>query len=164
MRRNKRRIALVAGLLAGALSAGTVLAEDIWVKSETVEIRSGKGAVYPVIATKKKGDSLAVVSREPKGWIKVKVGEQEGYVFESAISAQKVSGGGNLLSQMGAGDAGNIGTAAAGRGLNKSAEEYAASKNMDPKLLDRLIAFRKKIDPSQWEKFTADGKVGPDAQ
>ena len=35
--------AIAAGLLAGLLAASVVLAEDIWVKSESAEIRAGKG-------------------------------------------------------------------------------------------------------------------------
>jgi hypothetical protein len=165
MRHNKRRtIALAVGLLAGTLVTGAVLAEDVWVKSETAEIRSGKGAVFPLVAKAEKGTQLTVISREPKGWIKVKVGDKEGYVYENAISAQQVKGGGNLLAAMGAGaEASNLSAGAAGKGLEQNAAAYAQGKRLDPRPMDWLIAFRKKIDPRQWAAFTAAGKVGPDA-
>lgn len=148
------------------LFTSALFAEDIWVKSESAEIRAGKGAVFPLIATAKKGAKLEVVSREPKGWIKVKVEDKEGYVYEKSISAEKVEGGsGNLLSAVGAGsDASAMSTGAAAKGVTESAATYAANKHLDPKLMDWLIAFRKKIDARDWQAFTAEGKVGPDAQ
>ncbi|MCY2954384.1 MAG: SH3 domain-containing protein [Planctomycetota bacterium] len=165
MRHNRRRtIALAAGLLAGTLAAGAVLAEDVWVKSESAEIRSGKGAVFPLVAKAEKGAQLTVISREPKGWIKVKVGDKEGYVYENSISPQQVKGGGNLFSAMGAGvEASNLSAGAAGKGLEPQAEDYAKGKRLDPGPMNWLIAFRKKIVPKEWAAFTAEGKVGPDA-
>lgn len=160
----RRTIALAVGLLAGTLVTGAVLAEDIWVKSETAEIRSGKGAVFPLVAKAEKGTVLTVISREAKGWIKVKAGDKEGYVYENSISTQQVKGGGNLLAAMGAGaEASNLSAGAAGKGLEQNADAYAKGKRLDPRPMDWLIAFRKKIDPKQWAVFTVEGKVGPDA-
>jgi hypothetical protein len=63
---------------------------------------------------------------------------------------------------MGAGaNAADMTTGAAGKGLNEEADSYARSKSMDPGPMNKLIEFRKKIDPKAWEAFAAAGKVGP---
>ena len=161
--KSRRNTVFVAVLSAALLVAAVAVAEDVWIKSETVQIRSGKGAVFPVIATVQKGTQLTVVAHEGK-WLRVKVGDQAGYVYENAISTEKVGGGGNLLSDMGAGaEATNMSTGAAGKGLAAEADDWARDKNLDPGPMNRLIAFRKSIDPKQWQAFTAEGKVGPDA-
>jgi len=148
---------------ATAMLAAGALADSVWIKSEQVQIRSGKGAVYPVIATATKGAELTVVDVEGH-WIKVQVNDQQGYVFDGATSPEKVSGGGNLLASLGAGaDASNMSSGAAAKGLAPEADDWAASKNIDPGPMNKLIDFRKHFDPALWEKFTADGKVGPDA-
>jgi len=153
-------MAVVAGVI-GVMSAG-VLAESIWIKSEVVEIRSGKGAVYPVVATVKKGSELTVVERDGK-WIKVSVpgaagaAATEGYVFETAISVTKVDKGGGMFDNMGGS---KMDTAAAAKGLQPTAESYAAGKRLDSGPLNRLIAANKEIDPKEYERFTAEGKVG----
>jgi len=163
MKRCNRAAVFAVLLTAGLLLAAAALAEDVWIKSETVQIRSGKGAVFPVIATATKGTQLTVVAHEGK-WLRVKVGDQEGYVYESSISTDKVGGGGNLLSDLGAGaQASDMSTGAAGKGLAAEADDWAKDKNLDPGPMNRLIAFRKSIDPKQWQAFTAEGKVGPDA-
>jgi len=162
----KRVAAAVA--LTSVLMAGLAVAEDVWINAELVQIRSGKGAVYPVIATAQKGAKLTVVDHEGK-WIKVTVPDaqgqpQDGYVFENSISPTEVSGGGNLLANMGAGaNASDLSTGAAGKGLAEDAETYAHNKNLDPAPLQKLVDFRKAIDPKLWTDFTAAGKVGPDA-
>jgi hypothetical protein len=160
---NKRRKASWVMFLATGMLAAGALADSVWINSDLVQIRSGKGAVFPVIATASKGTELTVVDREGH-WIKVQVNDQQGYVFDGSTSPQKVSGGGNLLASMGAGaDASNMSSGAAAKGLAPDADQWAASKNIDPGPMNRLIAFRKQIDPQLWVKFTQEGKVGPDA-
>jgi hypothetical protein len=163
MKRNKRYDAIGACILLAAGFTATALAEDIWIKAETVDIRAGKGAVYPVVATVQKGTQLTVIDHEGH-WLHVQVGTQDGYVYDTAVSSDKVGGGGNMLADLGAGaNASNMSSGAAGKGLAPEADTWAAGKNMDPGPMNKLIAFRKKFDPKLWEKFTADGKVGPDA-
>jgi hypothetical protein len=161
---NQRRKASWLVLLAtGALLAAGAAADEVWIKSEVVQIRTGKGAVYPVIVTVEKGTELTVVDREGH-WIKVQAGSQQGYVYDGSVSPDKVSGGGNLLASLGAGsDASSLSSGAAAKGLAPEADQYAASKNIDPGPMNRLIDFRKHFDPKLWEAFTAEGKVGPDA-
>jgi uncharacterized protein YgiM (DUF1202 family) len=157
----RKHMSIGAAILAGVLgiAASVVLADSIWIKSEVVEIRAGKGAIYPVVATAKKGQELTIVDREGK-WLKVTVpgaagaAPTEGYVYETAISPTKVSGGGGLSTGT------QLNTAAAAKGLQPSAENYAAGKRLDSGPLNRLIAFRNGISPQEWEKFMADGKVG----
>ncbi len=157
-----RRIAAIAVLTIGALGA-RAMADDVWIKSESVEIRSGKGAVYPSVATVKKGAKVTVVAHEGK-WLKVTAGDATGYLYESAISTDKVDGGGNILAHLTDGSsAGDMSTGAAGKGLTEDTTDYASTNQLDPSLLANLIAFRRKIDPAAWEQFTADGKVGPNA-
>ncbi len=154
----RTKICLVAALTL-AVGASAAFAESLWVQSESVDLRSGKGAVYPTVGTAKKGTELTVVSRDGK-WVQVQSGDVSGWVFENALSAQKVSGGGGFGTL---GDTAQMGTGAAGRGLNPSADSYVASKNLDKRPLEWLIAFRKSIQPAEWEKFTQEGQVGPAA-
>jgi uncharacterized protein YraI len=158
----KRKLRLLATLAAIALPAAPSRAEDVFVKQPSVTVRAGKGAVYEEVATVKKGDRLNVIAREGK-WLKVKVGPREGYVFETAVSGQPTGGdsGGGLSRLMGAGSGTSAASdTAAGRGLGESLV-WARSNNMDPSGLNRMLAARKRVTPQEWEKFTADGKVGP---
>ena len=153
-----KRTMIAAGLVM-ALSA-TALAEDIWVKAETVEIREGKGAIFKVVGTAAKGTQLSVVAREGK-WIKVKAGASEGWVFEEAVSPAKVSGGGNIFSGMT--NTATVSSGAAAKGLEQNAEVYAKDRRMDAGPMNWLVAFSHSIPPAEWQRFTAQGKVGPDA-
>jgi hypothetical protein len=151
-------------LLAVVMLGSAALAEDIWIKAETVQIRSGKGAVFPVVATVTKGTKLTVVDREGH-WILVQVSDQvQGYVYDGSTSTEAVGNGGNLLSDLGAGgQAADMSSGAAGKGLAPEAETWASGANLNPGPMNKLIDFRKHIDPKLWSAFTAEGKVGPDA-
>jgi SH3 domain-containing protein len=162
LRRNRARI-IWASLIVSGMLAATTLAETVWIKSDNVQIRSGKGAVYPIIASATKGAQLTVVSHDGK-WLVVQVGDQQGYVFQNAVSTDPVGGDGNVLAGLGAGaNASSLSSGAAGKGLSGDAENYSASKHIDTGPMNRLIDFRKHFDPKLWEAFTAEGKVGPDA-
>jgi Bacterial SH3 domain len=157
----KRNLRLLATIAAISVPAVTALAEDVFIKQPTVTVRAGKGAVYDEVATVKKGDRLSVIAREGK-WLKVKVGPREGYVFETAVGDRPTGGdSGGLSKLMGAGSGtGTASDTAAGRGLGESLV-WARGNNMDPSGLNKMLAARKRVSPQEWEKFTAEGKVGP---
>ena len=105
--------------VAVTITATAAFAESVWVKSESVEVRSGKGAVYPTVGTASKGQELQVVSRDGK-WVQVQAGGTQGWVYETALSADKVNGGGGFFGIQ-AGQAAQMNTAAAARGLRPEA-------------------------------------------
>jgi uncharacterized protein YgiM (DUF1202 family) len=161
-----KRSALQAVLLAGilAFTCTSAFAESVWVKSEVVELRAGKGSAYAPVAKVKKGTELNVIQREGN-WIKVaipagkEVTATEGYIFEGATSLKKVGSGGNMFSGL-SGAGGDISTAAAAKGLNPAANSYAEGKHMSPAPLDNLIAARWRINPREHERFMAEGRLG----
>ena len=141
------------------MTAGAVFAETQWVKTDTVNILGGKGSIYPVLGTVKKGAELNVISRDGK-WLQVQVvgGGPQGWVFEGSLSPQKVNGDLKLGT---IGNTADQSTSAASRGLQPSAEQYVSSKGLNKVPLERLIALRNSIPPVEWETFTLQGKVGP---
>jgi len=152
---------IAVALTIVALSA-PVLAEDVFVKQNSVVIRAGKGSAYEEVATAKKGDKLEIVAREGS-WLKVKSGGREGYVFQTAVADTKPGGdfGADLGKAFSNASGGNTASSGeAGKGLGESLE-YARSKGMSPAGLDRMIALRKTVTGKDWEAFTAEGKVGP---
>lgn len=157
-------LVLIAGMGLGA-AATAVHAEDVWVKSPSVDIRSGKGAVFPVVVAAKKGAKLTVLAHEGR-WLKVQAGSQEGYIFEGAISAEEVEpegGAHDLLMSIGGNSDAQMSQAAAGKGLDDYVETFASGKNLDKGPLNHLITLDRGINPQEWQQFTAAGKVGPDA-
>lgn len=160
---------LIKQLALGAIAislASAAWAEDVWTKTNATPVRAGKGALHKEVDSVKQGTKLTVLAREGK-WLKVSYDKNgkpvEGYVFEGSISNTRV--GGDLAGALGGRtDTADPSASAAARGLEPQADQYAASKNMDPKVIDRLIELRNSITPEEWEKFTNEGKVGPAAQ
>jgi uncharacterized protein YraI len=146
----KKRHLATAIALACSLTAASAFGESMWVKSATVDVRSGKGAVYPSTGKIAKGTEVAVVSRDT-GWVQITAGSLSGWVFEGSLSASKV---GEDISFGGANA--QMSTAAAARGLAPDAEAYVTSRRMNKAALERLISLRKTIAPQEWEKFQTD--------
>ena len=155
-----RRLATAAFALAIAGGATIVLAEEVWVKRPELDLRAAPSAAGNVVATVKKGQKLEVLGREG-AWVKVKAGDVEGYVSQNSLSDKKVSGGGGVLSALGADTSGATASAGA-TGLDDMAEKYAAAKGMDPKRVDEMIARTKSITADELSAFTREGQVGPD--
>ncbi|MGB7159912.1 MAG: SH3 domain-containing protein [Tepidisphaeraceae bacterium] len=143
---------------------GVVLAqavEEVWVSRPELQIRQSKGPVG-VVATARKGDKLTVLAREDN-WLKVKFGEKEGYVMATSISARQIKGGqgvGDVLAGGSQSDAAQSGAAA--KGLSEEAEGYARAKNMDPTIVDQMIARNSADTNEQWLAFAKEGNVGPE--
>jgi uncharacterized protein YraI len=145
----------IKNLLAPAmvLLATTVAsAESVWVKNATVDVREGKGAVFPSLGVVQKGQELTVLSRDGN-WVQVQSGSVKGWVSTTAISTAKVNGDFAIMPAGAA--AANMNTGIAARGLNPDAEQYVSAKRLNKAHLDSLIALRKSIPPAEYLAFTA---------
>jgi uncharacterized protein YgiM (DUF1202 family) len=144
------------------ICCGAVAAEEVWVKRMSLPIREGQGAAFATVATAVKGDKLQVVERDGK-WLKVQLGDKQGYVYEDSISAREVKAGGDeLRAALGGGsETSALAADAAAKGLQPETEAYTKSKNLNSASLEKMIARRKSVTGEQWTAFTADGKVGP---
>ena len=168
-RRPGRRWVLALALAATGTGAGLALADEIVVRAKAVDIRAGRGSMFPVVATLKSGDRLQVEERQGK-WLRVSVGGKEGFVVETALAAAGGSGlgalsqGANTLA--GNAQASEVGASAAARGIGVDpvAAQYASSQGMSTAGIEQMLANRNRVvNSGQWLKFTQQGKVGPSA-
>jgi len=147
--------------------SSTALAEDVWIKSDNVQIREGRGAVWPVVASAPKGTKLSVLMHERK-WLKVslptKEGDaKEGYVYEDAVSTDQVGGNGESLILATGGEQSSVcSSGSATRGLQPDAVTYSTShdETLGKDRLEAAIALRNGVQPPQCEDFMTSGKVG----
>ena len=147
---------LAVGGLCFAQAAAT---ETVWTKQPVV-IRDGKSGFATEVVKAKKGDQLTVLAREGP-WLKVQLGDKQGYVFENVTSTKKVGAGQGLGDMMAGGDStSGMNPAAAGKGLDQMANDYAKNKNMDPKVVDAMIDRNKAITEAERQAFMAEGNVG----
>ena len=160
MKRKKRNRWLIASSLL--CMAGVAAAQDVYVKLPVANILAGKGAGTDRVAQVKKGEKLQVIGKEGS-WLKVKAGDNEGYVHENSVSSSAGGGDTSGLSKILGGASGSSAASSgeAGKGLGE-ALAYARSKGMSPAGLDRMLELRKTVRGSDWTKFTAEGNVGPE--
>ena len=146
-----------AGAVAVALLSASAHAESMWVKNATVEIRDGKGAVFPAVGTLQKGQEVTVLVRDGN-WVQVQAGTVKGWAHTASLSAAKVSGEFSLLPPGAA--AAQMNTGIAARGLQGDAEKYVSSRRLNKAPLENLIKLRKSIPPAEYLAFTQQGNVG----
>ena len=165
MKQSRGRKLLRALFSAAVVGVGGVAlaqaAEQVFVNRPALQIRETKGPVG-VVATAKKGDALTVIAREGN-WLKVRLGDKEGYVMANSISAKQVKGGpgaGDLLA--GGSQADEASAAAAAKGLRPEARDYAKAKNLDPKIVDQMMERNTAITAAEWTAFAREGNVGPE--
>jgi hypothetical protein len=158
----QRRTWRLAAAVLGIVSTAAV-AEDVVVKQPAASVMSGKTARSSKVAQLSAGDKVQVLGREGS-WLRVKVGDKEGYLHENSVGG---SGGGlgAALGEAGKGFSSATGTrglssAAAGKGVGDSAAAWAGSKSMNTSGLERMIAMRNSVSEPDWQKFAADGKGG----
>jgi len=154
----RARAALLAAVIASG--AAIVVAEDLTVQRDQVDVRQGPGLLFDPVETVGKSTRLQVLERTDDGWIKVQMPDgKQGYVFGESIKPAQTGGlFGGITSDA---EASQMSTAAASKGLEPEAEHYARSKSYNKASLDQVIATNKSIKGQQWLKFCQDGKVGP---
>jgi uncharacterized protein YgiM (DUF1202 family) len=155
-----RTLFAATSLAAAGVCFAQATAQEIVYAKQAVPIREGKSGFANVVVTTKKNDKLTVLAREDK-WLKVQLGDKQGYVFENAISDKKVGSGQGFGNAMAGGDsASGLDTSAAFKGLDENAEIYAKNKNMNPKVVDAMIARNTAIADADRVAFMKEGKVG----
>lgn len=117
-------VTLVAGL-AGAQTPPR------WVERTKADVRGGKGSFHDIVDTVLKGEQVQIVRVEDK-WLFVRTPRaKQGYVFETALATQPVTGGGSEFLRMAPGDASTSATAASAGAKGIYAEQYAREKGFD---------------------------------
>src|SRR5262245_56810943 len=87
---------------AGACLAQAAGQETVYAKQEIV-IREGKSGFSNEVVTAKKNTALTVLGREGK-FVKVQLGDKQGYVFDNVLSNKPVSAGQSMGDMMAGGD------------------------------------------------------------
>lgn len=151
-------------VLALAVSAVALAADTLTVGVDQVDLRSQKSAMFPVVATAKRGDTLTVLQKVDP-WMQVQAGDTVGWVRTADLGTS----GNSMHSFLSGADAqangstaaGSLSEGGAGKGLFPGAEDYAKATGTDPKKLEKLIALRKKlINDGTLARFDQQGKVG----
>ena len=156
------RVAVVSAALIS--SAGMLIAGDLYVQPDKLDVRDGPGLLFDPVETVAKNAKLQEIERTDDGWIKVNTPSgKQGYVFKGSVSDKQAAGPGLLSGFQVTSDAeaAQMSTGAASKGLEPEAEKYGASKNYSKTNLDAVIAMNKAVKGKQWAQFCQDGKVGP---
>lgn len=161
--RSRRRVpAVVLGaVLIGAPAA--VMAEDLYVQLDEVQVTDGPGQLFDAVTTVNKNEKLQVLEKTDDGWFKVKTPSgKEGYVFQETVGKQPAAGGTSVNATSDA-EARRLGAAAASKGIEPEAKQYASAKNYDPAALQRVVDLNARSNEKarKWVAFCNDGKVGP---
>jgi hypothetical protein len=161
--RHRRRAAVLAGLLV--LGTGVAIAEQLVVQSESVVVRSGKGSMYPPVGEIRKNASIEVLERQAGGWLRVKVGDKEGFLREESLKPRdnRSLSGVTQITNAVSGNNPDASAVAAGRGIENDAMVYASQHNYNTAALQSMIASRDRVVGQRWIQFTTEGKVGPAA-
>ena len=147
--------------LLGAVAVGGVLgaaAAVMYVSVDRLDIVDKKRAVAKTVATVDRNTALNVIAKEGR-WYKVEVGGKEGYVAETVVANKQTGkkGQGVSVNAIGDGSVPGLETAAAVKGANASAQQYASGKGLS---MDGLLSMQKRRDavtPAEFEKFLAEG-------
>ena len=150
----KRLLARRGGTLLGvALLGGTLgamaMAAVLYVNVDRLDVVDKKRAVAKTVVTVDRAAPLNVIAKEGR-WYKVEVNGQQGYVAETVVSdkPQGKKGQSVALSQVKDGSIPQLETAAAVKGVNPGAQQYASGKGLSTDGLRTLQARRETITPT----------------
>lgn len=160
-----KRILWAAALIGLALD-GAALAETVYVRTPSAEIRSGRTALDTLVERVPRGTPLEVLEREGR-WLLVKTPQgKEGWVYASRTAPEKPEGSDGVLARLGKGfrgEAAETSASAGARGLDKVAEEHANRAGVRPAdvaAINRMEKFSAQVTERRVEDFLRKGKVG----
>ena len=157
LRRVRPALPLAAGLALGA-TLGMAAAAVVYVAADRLDIVEKKRAVAKVVTTVDRNAPLTVIAKEG-AWYKVEVGGKQGYAYERAVStspgAKKAKG--LALSAIKPQQIGELENAAASRGAQPAARQYASAKGLSLEGLEQMFEERQGVTPAEYDRFLAEG-------
>ena len=165
-----RQFALLCGFLIGSwMCVDAVLADTMYVRAKTAQLRAGKTSLDKVTADLRYGDELEIL-RKDGNWVEVKTGSgQRGWIFSNKLSSTKPTGGDSELASLGKGyrqkEASSVTASAGSRGLDTVSEGYAKQAGITKDVrdsVDRMAAYS--ISDQEVEEFLRKGRLGEYAQ
>jgi uncharacterized protein YgiM (DUF1202 family) len=157
-----RRTRILA--LLSLLIVTIVLAEELIVSKDGIDVHAKKISMSALVVTLKTGDHVQVLERTDDGWLRVKIGDKEGYVKASRLEQPKSGGFGDLLKNSkfeARGEASDPTASNASRGLGPGATIYANQKGLSAAPLNAMIDTRRSVIGPRYEQFIREGNVGP---
>jgi hypothetical protein len=140
--------------------------EVIQVKVPVLDVWARKGSMFGTVATLKDGDTLQVVEKQNDGWLRVSVGDKEGFIKETALAPPKGGGFGEAFKGMNIGrtEAADPSASMAARGIDEGTAYYVTTKNLPTDGLDEMLAAREAVVGQRFQQFITDGNVGPSSK
>lgn len=147
----------LAVLAAAGGIAWTV--QRIVVKVPELQIRRSVTGFGGSVAVAREGEALDVVAREGD-WLRVRTGRGEvGFIKEAAVTKRSLKPA-TTFNLPGDTRAGIINPAAATKGLEEEALDFASSRNYRTDGVERMMQTHKTITPEEFEQFLAEGGLG----
>ncbi len=144
--------------------AGTVAAEELYVKSTVGKLLTEAGFKNPVVAVLNKGDKVEVLERK-QDWVKVKIGDKTGWISKllvspnppleraTAIKGEETEAQKNSVRRR----ASSSSTAAAARGLREDGRARVSdSEQANYEALKKME--ESSVPPSEVENFSEQTK------
>jgi hypothetical protein len=149
------------GSAAVAAVLGAAAATVVYVNADRLDIVDKKRAVAKTVATVDRATPLNVIAKEGR-WYKVEVGGKQGYVAETVVSEQPQGKRGQSVAIGAIGNGSNpaLESAAAVKGVNPTAAQYAKGKNYNTSGLMLMQKRRDAITPADFDQFLAEGAQG----
>ena len=163
--RSRRLRAVVLAAVVGG-DAAVVVADDLYVQPQKLDVREGPGLLFDPVDSVKKNDKLHILEKTDDGWFKVQTpAGKEGFVFQESVKKQPAAAPGPLagLNVTSDAEATEMSQGAAGKGREPETETYARSKNYNRAALDRVVAMNApgSQKAKEWMQFCKDGNIGP---
>lgn len=159
LRRPKPWTVAAASTIFAAAAGAALMVETVTVQPASIDLRSKKGTMWPVVATAKKGDVLTVAEKSGS-FYKLQAGGKEGWISSTELTPANLKADGTT-GVTGTAMASGIDAGGVGKGLGNEAEIYAKANGFDPKPVDHMIEIRKRVTGERWLKFAQAGNVLP---
>jgi uncharacterized protein YgiM (DUF1202 family) len=151
----RRLLPMVMLLVLAASVAGAQASR--WVERTKADVRAGRGSYFDVVDTVLKGEQVEIVKSEAR-WLSVRTPRAKvGWVFETALAAQPVTGGTSDFLKLAPGDASTSATAASAGAKGLYAEDYARQKGFDYGVVSWIEETH--VTAEEMERFVADGRL-----
>ena len=150
--------AMLGAVALGAVLLAAAAAETVYVAAAGLDVKAKNKVVSKTLTTVRRGTALQVLERKGR-WARVKVGDTEGWVPDTAsvLSASKVGAGEPAVPLGDVGSRSNdLSNAAAARGLSEATRQFVNQNNLNPRPLEEMIRRGRDVWENEqlFESFT----------
>jgi uncharacterized protein YgiM (DUF1202 family) len=153
------KTACLACVIAAVMATPAARAEDVWINTDNVALRTAQSPAAESVANLFKGAKAQQLQKQGN-WVQIQVNGKTGWVSAASVSLRPQKPNSGLL---GGNSSVEMSSAAAAKGLEPMSMQFGQNQHLSEAGINQMVQIKRSVTPQMLQDFMTQGHVGAPA-